>query len=91
MACLHPDSDIPSQLRMLEQIAERFTGRVSVYVMVEERSVAFSRKYAIDGTPAFLLVHEGQITERLLGQVELDALTTFIEQNVSGDVVWDIP
>ena len=81
LACIHPDSDIKPQLRMLEHVAERFADRVSGYVMVEELTVAFRKKYKIDGTPTFLFFQEGQVKDRLLGQVDVVMLTDFVTRN----------
>jgi thiol-disulfide isomerase/thioredoxin len=49
--------------------------------MVEELTVAFSQKYAIDGTPTFLFFREGQVKDRLLGQVDVTMLIDFVIRN----------
>jgi hypothetical protein len=81
LACIHPDSDLKPQIRMLEHVAERFAGRVTVYVMIEELTMAFSQKYAVDGTPTFLFFQGGQVKDRLLGQVDVVMLTDFVTRN----------
>jgi hypothetical protein len=83
LACLHPDTDISSQVEVLEQVWKRFGKQVKVYLLCEAFTGAFGQTYGIEGTPTYLLLNQNTVLDRVLGQVDLNTLTASMYRTLS--------
>lgn len=78
LACLHPDADISSQAELLEKVSKLFGDQVKVCLLCEVFTGAFGQTYGIEGTPTYLFLRQNTEIDRVLGQVDLNTLTTYI-------------
>ena len=83
LACLHPDTDIRSQVELLEQVRKRFGKRIKVCLLCEAFTGAFGQTYGIEGTPTYLLLKQNTEIDRILGQVDLNTLTAYLSRTLS--------
>jgi hypothetical protein len=83
LACLHPDADISSQVKLLEQVSKLFGEQVKVCMLCEAFTGAFGQTYGIEGTPTYLLLKQNTEIDRILGQVDVNTLTAYLSRTLS--------
>jgi thioredoxin 1 len=66
----------------LEELAEKYQGRASVYKMNVDENPETPNKYGVRAIPTLILFKGGQEQERVVGLVSLDALSKLIEKYV---------
>jgi hypothetical protein len=78
LLCMPSDDDFPSQLRLMEDIAQHHRSWLKVGMLAEAFTEYFKNKLDIPGTPTFLILLQGKEKNRMLGLVDLQALENFI-------------
>jgi thioredoxin-related protein len=67
---------------MLEHVSKVFGQRLKVCLLHEEIPATLRNIYGIEGTPTYLIVDKNKVVDQLLGQVDLETLTRFIERTL---------
>jgi thioredoxin-like negative regulator of GroEL len=65
--CMPRDDEFPHQLKVIEDIATKYSRELKVGILEEELIEAFKKDYGVIGTPTFLLLLEGKEIGRILG------------------------
>lgn len=89
LACVHPEADIKSHTELLEQVSKRFGNQVKVCLFCEKITGAFGNTYGIEGTPTYLLFTDNMVVDRVLGQVDLNTLTDFIDRTLPSMILME--
>ncbi len=84
LLCMPRDEEFPSQLKILECIAGKYSGELKVGVLEEESIDAFKKKFNVMGTPTFLILEKGKEKGRTLGLADEETLTELLGQFFSG-------
>ncbi len=74
------DDQFPQQLKLMEDIAGRYSEELKVGVLCEESIEAFQRSYSVSGTPLFMILMEGKERGRILGLADQEMLTDLISK-----------
>ena len=72
------DEEFPKQLKVLEDIATKYSQELKVGVLEEGLIEAFKKNYSVIGTPTFLLLVEGKERGRMLGLADQAMLTDLV-------------
>ena len=72
------DEEFPRQLKVMEDIATKYSPELKVGVLEERFIEAFKKNYVVIGTPTFLLLVEGKERGRILGLADHEMLTNLI-------------
>lgn len=88
LLCMPRSDDFLSQMRLMEDIAERHGSWLKVGLLVEAFTEYFKNKFDIPGTPTFLLFLREKEKNRMLGMADARTLEEFIletlrQENVS--------
>ena len=78
LLCMQRDEEYPKQLKLMEDIAERYINELKVCVLQEETIEPFKKSYSILGTPTFLIMREGKERRRMLGLADQETLINLI-------------
>ena len=81
LLCMPRDEEFPNQLKVIENIARKYSEELKVGLLQEEFIEAFKKNYEILGTPTFLILVEGKERRRWLGLANHRMLTTLISQS----------
>ena len=81
LLCMPRDEEFPNQLKVIENIARRYSEELKVGLLQEEFIEAFKKNYEILGTPTFLILVEGKERRRWLGLADQETLTDLISQS----------
>ena len=73
-----PGEEFPTQLELVEETERRHGGELKIALVQDYFISKIREKYAIGGTPTFLILLEGKEKDRLLGVVNRETLTSFI-------------
>ncbi len=76
--CMPRDDDFPEQLKVMEDIATKYSRQLKVAILEEDFIEPFKKNYCIVGTPTFLLLVEGREMGRMLGLADQDTLKRLI-------------
>ncbi len=79
MACLSRDFRYREQKNILDSVSNEFGEALKVCLRDRENLGAF-RRFGIEGSPAFIIFHEGEERGRMLGMAERDTLSSFISR-----------
>ena len=80
LLCMPRDEEFPNQLKVIEDIARKYSEELKVGLLQEEFIEAFKKNYEILGTPTFLILVEGKERGRMLGLADLEMLTVLISR-----------
>jgi len=78
LLCMPRDEEFPNQLKVIEDIARKYSEELKVGLLHEEFIEAFKKDYEILGTPTFLILVEGKERSRMLGLADHQMLTNLI-------------
>ena len=78
--CMHQGSEFQEQIRAIEDIDRTYVARVKVYLLEDEALRAFKERFAVKGTPTFLLFGKGSEKGRILGRVDSKNLNDFLSR-----------
>jgi thioredoxin-like negative regulator of GroEL len=81
LLCMPRDEEFPNQLKVLEDIATKYSQELKVGVLEEGLIEAFKKNYSVIGTPTFLLLVEGKERDRMLGIADREMLTNLISHS----------
>jgi len=82
MACLSRDFRFKEQKEILDSVLEDYGCSLKLCLRDKETLGDF-RKFGIEGSPTFIIFHEGKEQGRMLGMVERDSLNSFISRILS--------
>ena len=82
MACLSRDFRFKEQKEILDSVLRDYGGSLKVCLRDKDTLGDF-RKFGIEGSPTFIIFHEGKEQGRMLGTVEKDRLNSFISRILS--------
>ncbi|MBM4330846.1 MAG: hypothetical protein FJ117_06400 [Deltaproteobacteria bacterium] len=80
LLCMPRDDEFPQQVKVIEDIARKYSQELKVGLLEEEFIEAFKKNYSIIGTPTFLILVEGKERSRMLGLADQETLTDLILQ-----------
>ena len=83
LLCIQQDPEFQNHLRVIEDIYRTFAERVRIYLLEEDALRIFMEKFAVKGTPTFLLFINGNEKGRLLGQTDSEELNHFLSRMLS--------
>ena len=83
LLCIQQDSEFQNHLRVIEDIYRTFAEGVKIYLLEEGALRIFMKKFAVKGTPTFLLFLNGSEKGRLLGQKSSEELSYFLSSMLS--------
>jgi len=83
LLCIQQDSEFQNHLRVIEDIYRTFAEGVKIYLLEEDALRIFMEKFAVKGTPTFLLFLNGSEKGRLLGQKSSEELSYFLSSMLS--------
>lgn len=78
LLCMPRDDEFPQQVKVIEDIARKYSHELKVGLLEEEFIEAFKKNYSIIGTPTFLILVEGKERSRMLGLADQETLTDLI-------------
>ena len=78
LLCMPRDEEFPKQLKVMEDIARKYSEELKVGLLQEEFIEAFKKNYGVIGTPTFLILVEGKERSRILGLADQKMLTDLI-------------
>jgi thioredoxin-like negative regulator of GroEL len=81
LLCMPRDDEFPQQLKVIEDIATKYSQELKVGVLEDGLIEAFKKNYSVVGTPTFLLLLEGKERARMLGLADREMLTGLISQS----------
>jgi hypothetical protein len=81
LLCMPRDEEFPNQLKVLEDIATKYSQELKVGVLEEGLIEAFKKNYSVVGTPTFLMLVEGKERGRMLGLADQEMLTNLISHS----------
>jgi hypothetical protein len=76
--CMPQDDDFPSQLKSMEIIANRHGSWLKVALLGDAFIENFKKELDVAGTPTFLIFHEGEEKNRMLGLADHNGLEQFV-------------
>ena len=82
VAYIHPGYSAVKQIQIVKQVSEMLNGKVCTYLLDDTFIQSFSSQYRVYGSPTFLLLKHGEEIDRLLGEVDENALCMFINRNL---------
>jgi thioredoxin-like negative regulator of GroEL len=78
LLCMPRDEEFPKQVKVIEDIARKYSKELKVGLLEEDFIEAFKNNYRILGTPTFLILVEGKERGRMLGLADQETLTDLI-------------
>ncbi len=82
MACLSHDFRYSEQKEVLDSVSSKYGEALKVCLRDKETLGTF-RRFEIEGSPTFIIFHEGEERGRMLGKAERDTLSSFISRILS--------
>jgi len=82
MACLSRDFRYEEQKKILDCVLSEYGESLKVCLRDKETLGTF-RRFGIEGSPTFIIFHEGKEQGRMMGKVEKDSLNSFISRILS--------
>jgi hypothetical protein len=83
LACISRDYDYDEQTRALGGVSKRYGTKLKV-CLLDEDSIGAFMKFGIEGSPAFIIFHEGEEKGRMLGKADPQSLSTFVLKTLTG-------
>lgn len=77
LACISRDYDYDEQTGVLGGISGKYGKRLKV-CLLDEDSIGAFMKFGVEGSPAFIIFHEGEEKGRMLGKADKESLNSFI-------------
>lgn len=84
VAFLKRNERYPAQLRVLETACRTHGGAVRCFLYNSDYLDTATERFAVKGTPTFLLFHGGREVNRLIGESDNATLDEFIDASMSG-------
>ena len=78
LLCMPKDDDFPSQLSIVEIMAEHHESRLKVGIMADAFVEYFKKKLGVVGTPTFLIFFDGKELNRMWGLADSEGLEQFV-------------
>ena len=85
LICMAHDDIFSKQLKVLQNVAEKYDKELKVGLLAEDALETFKKKLAIFGTPTFLLMLEGKEVSRILGVSEEEAISNLVNKHLSAN------
>jgi thioredoxin-like negative regulator of GroEL len=82
LLCMSWGEEFPKQLKVMEDIARKYSEELKVVLLEEEFIEAFKKNFGILGTPTFLILVEGKERRRWLGLADQKTLTDLISHSI---------
>jgi thioredoxin-like negative regulator of GroEL len=82
LACIRHDHEFKGQKEILKAISSKYGEILKVCLLDEDSIRPFMKNFEIEGTPTFLIFHEGKEKGRILGLTDIEKLTSFIIRNL---------
>lgn len=76
--CMPFNEAFPSQLKVVEAVADRFRYQLKVGLLEEAFIDTFKKNLQITGTPTFLYMEKGMEKSRMIGLADQQSLVAFI-------------
>ncbi len=77
LAWVHWGFGYKDQVKVLEDLSTKYGDALKVYLLDEGLAEAY-KALNINGSPTFVIFHEGKEKGRMLGKVDIDALISFV-------------
>jgi thioredoxin 1 len=82
LACFYGEAELRTQLRVVESVSEGYKDTLKTCVIDEDFLSTLRGALEIVGTPTFLIFHEGEEKSRILGHVDRETLSAFVQQTL---------
>lgn len=80
LACLRLENDADAELAPLKSVAQRYSSVLQVAVMNLSVDRRYRDQFNIMGVPTYIVLEEGQETDRMLGKADEATLQAFVSQ-----------
>ena len=77
LAHISRDHEFEDMETVLRHISEKYVNTLKVCLLDEDSNTIF-RRFGIEGSPAFIVFHEGKEKGRMLGKVDNNVLDSFV-------------
>lgn len=81
LAYIRRDYEFKKQAEVLRNVSKMYDNELKVY-QLDENSIGLIRMLDIAGDPTFLIFHEGEEKERILGKANNETLSAFVLRNI---------
>jgi hypothetical protein len=82
LARIRPDHGFKEQTMVLEDISNKHVDELRV-CLLDENSIETFKRYAIDGSPTFVIFHRGEEKRRMLGKADENTLNQFVIETLT--------
>ena len=82
LACFYGETELRTQLRVVENVSEGYKDTLKICVIDEDSLSTLREALGIVGTPTFLIFHQGEEKSRILGHVDRETLSAFVRQTL---------
>ena len=76
------DHGFKEQTKILDDVSNKHVEELRV-CLLDENSIETFRRYAIDGSPTFVIFHEGEEKRRMLGKADKNTLNQFVVETLA--------
>lgn len=83
LACIRRDYDYAGQTKVLGGISKKYGKGLKICLLAED-SIGAVMKLGIEGSPAFIIFHEGKEKGRMLGKADNKSLSCFVSRTLNG-------
>ena len=77
LACISRDYDYDEQTGVLGGVSKRYGKKLKV-CLLDEDSIGAFMKFGVEGSPAFIVFHEGEEKGRMLGKADTQSLNDLV-------------
>ncbi len=70
---------------LIEELAEEYQGRVTIGKCNIDRSPELAQQYGVRSVPTLLLIHQGDIKERIVGITDKRSIEEILNKMLSGE------
>lgn len=85
LACIRRDYDYDEQTGVLGGISNKYGKKLKV-CLLDEDSIGAFMKFGIEGSPAFIIFHDGEEKGRMLGKADTQSLSSFVLKTLSRNI-----
>lgn len=82
LVCIHHDENEEEKILILNSLANSNNKNLKICLLEESQGKTIMKHYKIDGTPTYLIFKKGRIRDKILGNVDVDTLHSFVNQYV---------
>ncbi len=77
LACISRDYGYDEQTGVLGGVSKKY-GKKRKVCLLDEDSIGAFMKFGVEGSPAFIIFHEGEEKGRMLGKADKESLSSFV-------------